>query len=104
RKVSGGGLGLEDRAAGSVHGDAVELSVDGGEQGNDLEIGLLMEEVERPRGIFAAAPGEDDALDSRFHEEMVPPICVRESCDKRRSRIFRQLCRRAASRSHWFRG
>ena len=40
RQAGGGGLGLEQRAPHSVHGDAVEGLVDGGEQADDLESGV----------------------------------------------------------------
>ena len=63
RKVSGRGLGFEDRAAGSMHSNAVEFGVDGGKQGNDFEIGLLAEEVKGPCAVFAAAPGDEDTFD-----------------------------------------
>ena len=62
RKVCGGGLGFKDRAAGSVHGDAIEFGIDGGEQSDDFNVGLLAEQVEGPRAVFAAAPGEKDSF------------------------------------------
>jgi len=39
-------------------GDAAELFVEGGEEGDDLVLGLLTEQVERPGAVLAAAPGK----------------------------------------------
>ena len=62
REPSGGGLRFEDRAAHAVHGDAVELSVERGEQTADLDGGIAAQNVEGPSAVFAAAPGEENAL------------------------------------------
>jgi hypothetical protein len=43
-----------------VDGYAAELLVDGGEEGDDLVMGLLAEEVEGPCAVFSAGPAEED--------------------------------------------
>ena len=45
----------------AMNGDAAELLVDRGQQGDNFVLGLLAEEVKRPGAIFAAAPAEEDA-------------------------------------------
>jgi hypothetical protein len=41
-----------------MHGYALELFVHGGEQAYDLNFIFLPQNVQRPRAIFAAAPGK----------------------------------------------
>jgi hypothetical protein len=41
-----------------VHGYALKMSIDGGEQPDNFDILALTKDVERPRTIFTAAPGK----------------------------------------------
>jgi len=41
-----------------VHGHAIEFAVERGQQPNDLDAGLLAQQMQRPRAVFAAAPGK----------------------------------------------
>jgi hypothetical protein len=45
-----------------MHGDALEVCVDRGEQADDFDVDFsaLVEHVEGPRAVFATAPGEKD--------------------------------------------
>jgi hypothetical protein len=61
-QADGGGLPVEEFLAKAVDGDAAEFFVDGGEQGDDLVLGLLAQEVKRPGAVLASAPTEQDAL------------------------------------------
>jgi hypothetical protein len=45
-----------------VHGDSIELGIDCGQQTNNLDLGLLAKQVERPCAVFAATPGEKDSF------------------------------------------
>ena len=56
RKLRGGGLCYEDGAASAVHGDTIEFGVDGGEEADDFDAGLVTEQVEGPGTVFSAAP------------------------------------------------
>jgi hypothetical protein len=62
RQANGVGLPVEQLFAEAVDGDAAELFVDGSEQGDDFEFGLLAEQVERPGTVLAAAPAQQDGL------------------------------------------
>ena len=59
-----GRLCFKHRAAHSVHGHAIELGVEGREQTTDLDRRIAPQNVEGPRAVFAAAPGEKNALHS----------------------------------------
>ena len=43
-----------------MHGDTLEVRVDGGEQADDFNFATLLQNVEGPCAVFAAAPGEKD--------------------------------------------
>ncbi len=43
-----------------MHGDALEMRVDRGEQADDFYFAALAKHVEGPGTVFAAAPGEKD--------------------------------------------
>jgi len=62
RKFSGCGLGLKHSLARAVHGNTLELGVECRKQPDDFDAGLLTQNVEGPRAVFAAAPGEKNAL------------------------------------------
>jgi hypothetical protein len=57
-KAEGFGLQFEKLSADGVHGDAVELFVEGGEKRDDFDGRVLAEEVQGPGAIFTAGPGE----------------------------------------------
>ena len=52
RACAGGQLG-----ANGVHGNPIECAVQGREEPDDLDVGLLAEDVKRPSAVLAAAPG-----------------------------------------------
>jgi hypothetical protein len=56
------GLALEKFAANAVHGDAVVAFGNGCEKGDDLEMFLLEQCVQRHGAVFAAAPAEEDGF------------------------------------------
>ena len=62
RQADGSGLPVEKFFAEAVDGDAAELLVEGGEEGDDLVLRLPAEEMEGPGAVFSAAPTEQDAL------------------------------------------
>ncbi len=53
------GLRFENFAASAVHGDAIEGRVDSGEEAGDLVFRIVLEEVQGPGAVFAAAPGDE---------------------------------------------
>ncbi len=55
-------LALKELAADAVHGDTVVAFGDGGEKGDDLEMLLLEQRVQRHGAVFAAAPAEEDGF------------------------------------------
>ncbi len=68
RQAGGVCLRLQQRVARAVHGDALEMRVDGGEQADNFYFAALAEHMESPRTVFAAAPGEKDlSLQSDVH-------------------------------------
>jgi hypothetical protein len=58
---------MEKFAANAVHGDAVVAFRDGGEKGDDFELFLVEQRVQRHGAVFAAAPAEEDGFAFR-HE------------------------------------
>ena len=62
READGFGLALEEFAADAMHGDTVVAFGDGGEKGDDLEMLLLEQGVQRHGAVFAAAPAEEDGF------------------------------------------
>ena len=64
RQADGGGLQIEEFFAKAVDGDAAELLVEGGEEGDDLVLGVLAQEVEGPGAVLSSAPTEEDAFES----------------------------------------
>jgi hypothetical protein len=45
-----------------VHGYALKLGVEGGEQAHNFDVRILAQNVKSPGAVFAAAPGEEDSL------------------------------------------
>jgi hypothetical protein len=62
RESDGSGLLVEELLAVAVDSDATKFLIDGGEECDDLVLGLLAQKVERPGAIFTSAPTEEDAL------------------------------------------
>ena len=85
RQTSGRGLGFEHRAAYAVHGDAIELGIQRGDQAADFDGRIAAQRVQRPRAVFAAAPGEKNAL----HRVMIaaPAMWVRWNIRARPKRL-----------------
>ena len=52
------GLRLEHGPPRTMHGHAIEIAIERGEQAYHLDIAALAQDVQGPRTIFAAAPGE----------------------------------------------
>jgi hypothetical protein len=75
-------LRFKDCASGAVHGDSIEFSVDCGEEADDLDIALLTKQVECPRTVFAAAPGEKNSFHCR-------PIVIKLSAAGLRQKFLR---------------
>ena len=66
---------FEHHAARAVHGDAVELCVEGGDEAADFDFGIAAQKVEGPGAVFAAAPGEEGA----FHPAMIAVLGAGET-------------------------
>src|ERR1700678_2090622 len=56
RQADGLSLQLEQLATDGVHGDAIELFVESGDERYDFNAGILPEEMQRPCAILAARP------------------------------------------------
>jgi hypothetical protein len=54
-----------------MHGDALKMSIDGGEEADDLHVAALAKYVERPRAVFAGTPGKEN-----FRFQGAPPGSV----------------------------
>ncbi len=67
------GLAPEKFAANTVHDDAVVGFGDGGEQGEDSEMFLLEQRVQRHGAVFAAAPAEEDGF-KHFHRDQLTNV------------------------------
>ena len=61
-QADGGGLLVEELFAEAVDGDAAELLIDRGQEGNDLVLIFQPKQMQCPGAVFAAAPTEQDAL------------------------------------------
>ena len=71
RQANGLGLAVEKFAADAVHGNAFVAFGDGGEEGDDFNIGPLEKGVKGHGGVFAAGPAEEDGFG---HFLKSPPI------------------------------
>ena len=60
RQASGIGLRLQQCEPRAVHGDALEVCVDRGEQADDFYVVSLTKNMEGPGTVFATAPREKD--------------------------------------------
>ena len=58
-------LQFQQLAPDGVHGDAIELFVEGSDESYDFDARILPEEMQRPGAVFTARPRERYALQAR---------------------------------------
>jgi hypothetical protein len=55
-------LRLQQFVTGTVHGYSLKIRIDRGQQSGNFDVRSLPQHVQRPRAVFAAAPGEKNLL------------------------------------------